>query len=252
MNALSQRERAWRNDIDAIIEKKLESAGFQQFDGNSYSFPISDDVLGVVQIYNQELFKRPDPRRAIINTRLGIIDYQLNELEGQLEQGPNYRDRMWQWTLGGAYRHSAGVFIEMFDLYKSQPLIEKEAAIDDLVRRIQREAVPVLRKKFKTLPDIADYLRKERYPDEQLYCIALAASGSVTEASARANSISANMDISRVNKIAWPEFKPKFDKWIADGAIVPNLAAARSNTLKAAEMRRKILSTIPADERPVW
>ncbi len=252
MTAFSQMERGWRWEIDSVIEKKLETAGFQKFDGVSYSFPISDEVLGIVQIYNQELFKRPDPNRAIINTRLGIINYQLNELQSKLERGKITQHSMCQCTLGGAHEDSTGVFIEMFDLYRSQPLNEKEAAIDSLVERINRDVVPAFRKKFRTLADISNHLTEAKYPDEQLYCVALAATGNVAKAKERADWNSANLQIARVHKIAWPEFKPKFDKWIADGAVVPNLAEARANTMKAAEERRKIISSTPKDERPTW
>lgn len=252
MTACAQIERGWRRDIDRIIEEKLEAAGFQKFDGVSYSFPISDETLGVVQIYNQELFKRPDPNRAIINTRLGIINYQLNELQSNLEHGKITQHAMWQCTLGGAHEHNTGVFIEMFDLYRFQNQNEKEAAIESLVARINREVVPAFRKKFGTMADICNHLKEEKHPDEQLYCVVLAATGNVKEAREKADWNSANLQIARVHKIAWPEFKPKFDKWVTDGAVVPNLAEARANTMKAAEERRKIISTIPEDERPTW
>jgi hypothetical protein len=252
MTALSRMERAWRLEIDRIIEKKLEAAGFQKFDGISYSYPISDEVLGVVQIYNQELFKRPDSNRAIINTRLGIINYQLNQLQSKLELNNISQHAMWQWTLGAPHSYDAGIFIEMFDLYRSQPLNEKEAAIDRLVAKISREVVPVFRKKFRTLADITKHLTEQKHRDEELYCVALAATGEMAKAKERADWNSANLKIARVHKIAWPEFKPKFDKWIADGAVVPNLAEARANTMKAAEERRKIISSTPKDERPTW
>jgi hypothetical protein len=159
---------------------------------------------------------------------------------------------MWQTTVGGAHDHVADVFIEMFDLYKSQPLSEKEAAIDSLVTRIRREAVPTLRKKFGTVVEITNYLTDAKYPDQELYCIALAATGKVTKAREIADWNSANLDKARVHKIEWPKFKPKFDQWITDGAVFPNLAEARAHTMKAAKERRKIISTIPQDERPTW
>ena len=252
VNALKQMERGWRLEIDGIIEKKLEAAGFQKFDGIGYSFPISDEVLGVVQIYNQELSKRPDPERAIINTRLGIIDYQLNASSSVVDQGKMVPYKMYRTTIGNSSDNGTGVFIEMFDLYRTQPLQQKEAAIDNLVARINREAVPELRKKFSTTSDVTNFLTENKHRNEELYCIALAATGQAAKAKQRADWNSANLGIARVHKTGWPQFKPKFDKWVEAGAVVPNLEDARTYTMKAAEEGRIQISNTPKDQRPIW
>jgi hypothetical protein len=252
----SENDRAWRREIDGIIQKKLEAAGFQKFDGISYSFPISDEVLGVVQIYNQELVKYPNASKAIINTRLGVINYQLSVLENKLESDEIDQHEMWQCTLGGAngdnIMDNIGDNFETFDLSKSKNLKDKKAAIDHLVTRITRKAIPVIRKRFRTLRDITNFLKNEKYRDEQLYCLALAANGDIALAKEKSKWISANIKGAHVNKIAWAKFKPRFDQWIADGVAIPKISDAHTMTMKAAAQRQKIINTIPADDKPTW
>jgi hypothetical protein len=252
MDMYSKIQRGWRREIDGIIERKLEAAGFQKFDGIAYSFPISNEVLGLVQIYNQELFKYPDPNRAIINTRLGIIDYQLNVLESRFDSDDRYGCKLGDWTLGSPYRNDSGVFIEMFDLYRSQSLSEKEAAIDKLIERIRVESIPKLRANLKTLPDIANLLAANKHSNRRLYCMALAASGKVAEARDLSNAIAENPRATPVNPAFWSQFKSKFDRWIADGAVVPNLDQSRVEVMKAAEARKQTMSNIPVEDRPTF
>jgi hypothetical protein len=235
--AYSQLEHGWRWEIDRIIEKELNAAGFQNFDGKSYSYPISDEAIGLVEIYNQELFKYPDPNRAIINTRLGMIHYQLNDLQTGIEN-KDYRHAILRWTLGASTIHGPPASIEYFEHYRFQPSNEKEAAINALVTKIKQEVVPLYRKKLSTIADVTDHLTGQNHPDEFRCCIALATSGKVTEARARANQVSDNIRGARINKSYWSKFRASFDKWITDGALVPKVNESRAKVMKAAEERK--------------
>jgi hypothetical protein len=239
---------AWRREIDVIIETRLLAAGFERFDGISYSFHVNDDVLGVVHIRNQELFKYPDPERAIINTRFGIIHYQLGKVLSHIED-----DRpLWFWTLGRDFS-LIGEFIGMFDLTESQSLAEKEKAIGNLVHLLRTSRVPFVRKHFNCLHSVIEFFETKRFQrDEAMLCTALAIAGQTGRAKERAEHISANLRTSDVNKTAWPKFSKKFDVWLEQKAPVPSLKDARADTFKAAAERCSMVAKISPAYRPTW
>lgn len=243
---------AWRREIDVIIETRLLAAGFERFDGISYSFHVNDEVLGLVHIRNQELFKYPNVERAIINTRFGMIHYQLGQVLGQLEDNdPVWHHPLWLWTLGHDGTSLIGKFIGMFDLFRSQSLAEKEKGIEDLVHLLQTTRVPFVREHFGSLHSVIEFMEAKKYQrDEEMLCTALVMAGQTAKAKERADHISANLATSDVNKIAWPLFKKKFDAWLDRKAPTPSLKEARANTFKAASERSAMIAKIPLADRP--
>jgi hypothetical protein len=237
---------SWRREIDVIIETRLLAAGFERFDGISYSFHVNDQVLGVVHITNQKLFVNPDPERAIIYGRFGMIHFQLGQVLNQLE----VYYPLHYWTLGRGLS-MIGDLISQFDLRRTQSLAEKEKAIDDLVHLLWTTRVPYVRGHFNSLDSVIEFTKKIDFQrDEQMLCTALAMSGKLAEAKERADHINALPTTSEVCKYYWPQFKTKFDAWLVQKAPVPSLKDARANTFKDASEQYASMLKIPPYARP--
>ncbi|MBS2008618.1 MAG: hypothetical protein JST01_16340 [Cyanobacteria bacterium SZAS TMP-1] len=237
----------WRKEIDLTLERELLAAGFEPFDGIAYSFPVSDEVLCVVQLFNQTLAKRANAERALLNTRIGIIHYQLGYIQSKLDRLTGRS--LWRRALGGAEGWIVPP-IGYIDLVKAHSSETRLKLIQELIQTICTTKIPVVKQNFQNLDSIIRHLEQAVEPKESLFCSALVLAGQADRAKKRADDISANLETSHVHKLGWPVYKQHFDEWLAQGAPVPGLATAKAETMEAAAKRRVQMAEIPAHSRP--
>lgn len=242
---MAKPRRTWRTKIDDLIESEITKAGFEAFDGIAYSFAISEEVLGIVQIYNQT---SKYGKVALINTNFGIIHYQAGVLLSQLRLQPPYS--LHSKTLCNQHSNFK-LWIPYFELSENLDWTDTQVAIEKAVTRLKEEAVPYLTNNFKTVADIASYLDSCKYPNCELLCLALAAAKQIPEALEIAQQNLCRYDEPTDTIVPTP-FKYKFDEWLKAGAKMPDLVDAREKTFAAARERQKEVANIPPRSRPTY
>lgn len=239
---MAKPRRTWRTKIDDLIDSEITKAGFEPFDGIAYSFPISDEVLGIVQIYNRTSIYG---KKALINTNFGIIHYQLGVLMTQMQVYP----RSYCQTTLSSRVSDFDIWCQQFELHETTPEEEKHKEICRTVADLQNRVVPYLRENFKTVEDIASFLDSRKYPNCDLLCLALVAAKQTPKALEIAWQNLCRYD-EQSDKIVPTPFKYKFDEWLKAGAKMPDLKKAKELTFEDANKRQAEVAELPRSKRP--
>lgn len=239
---MAKPRRTWRTKIDDLIESEITKAGFEPFDGIAYSFPISDEVLGIAQIYNQTSIYG---KKALINTNFGIIHYQLGVLMTQMQVYP----RSYCQTTLSSRVSDFDIWCQQFELHETTPEEEKHKEICRTVADLQNRVVPYLRENFKDLASITKHLKSRRNPNNDLLCLALVANKETVLALEIAWQKLCRYD-EWSDKIVPTPFKYKFDEWLKAGAKLPDLKKAKELTFEDANKRKAEVAELPRSKRP--
>jgi len=239
----------WRKNLSKIIDEELVSLGLKEFDGISYSFPVSDEILGVVQVLNQPGF-HSEPPKAHVLYRLGFIHYQLNTMCSTLCEMPRFN--MWQWTIGDNAYNKLGVSFASSEFYKAQSLSDQRNIIQEKLREVREIGLSFVRSKFENTKDIVNFLEQQQYPEFRIYCIALLLLNQPERTHRLLQDVNSNQSSYRFNPPLWLGFKAKLDLWLCNDNKLPTVEVARMAVHDSADARKKQIENIPFEQRPTF
>ena len=141
---MPKKRRSWRANLDKIIEEELTNCDFSPFDGISYSFPVSDEILGVVQIENRLLIS--GEHHSQVSTRFGLIHYELSSALDLVYEPALHAP--WFWTAGTEHSHIKlkQQLPKTFrhEIFKDTDLSKQYCLIREIAQSLKNEAIPIV------------------------------------------------------------------------------------------------------------
>ena len=226
----------WRKNLDKIIEEELTNCGFSPFDGISYSFPVNDEILGVVHITNRLLIL--GRHRSSVKVRFGLIHYQLSSAMAHFY--PVAYHAPWYWTAGTEFSHiklkQNLLNQEILEIFPDTDLPTQYSLIREMAQQLKNEAIPIITERFQALASLKSYCEEtdQRSID---YCAILSLSGEIKESFELAVQLYRNPRLYKENIGFWAEAGPSFFKWVSSGMPNRNLEDARKYVLDGAKER---------------
>ncbi len=235
---MPKKRRSWRANLDKIIEEELTNCDFSPFDGISYSFPVSDEILGVVQIKNRLIIRCE--HYSEVSTRFGLIHYELSSALDLLYEPSLHRP--WAWTIGTEFSH---VRLKQqlqktfrHEIFKDTDLSKQYCLIKEIAQSLKNEAIPIVTERFKKLACLKSYCEETNQKGVE-YCAILALSGDAKTGAELAEQIHQNPRLFDQHCGVWQAVGPAFAGWISTGNPSKSLEDARNWVLNGAIERRE-------------
>lgn len=221
-------KQSWRTKIDKIIAEEVEKSPLQIMRDNLLFFPISDQTMGFVSIYNQSSSKR-----ALINVRLYILDFRLNYIFSQFYKDcRNLFASEFYFSLNTTSYRLPFMTVEQLELRDCDSEEVWRYSLSKLFASL-KVATVAASQDFPSSKSISNFMRKPDQWQWPEYFVTLVLSGHVREAMEDLIMKVREMEIRESQVFEWKDFKSRFDKWLIDGADIPNAAYARQFFLES-------------------
>lgn len=226
----------WRKNLDKIIEGELTNCGFSPFDGISYSFPVNDEILGVVHITNRLLIL--GRHHSEVQIRFGLIHYQLSSARSLF--CPTTLHAPYSWTVGTEFSHiklkQKLPKQEIHYIFQDTDLQTQYRLVREMAQQLKNEAIPIITERFQTLQSLKVFCEETNQMSID-YCVILVLSGEIKEGIERAVQLYRNPRLYNEHVDFGARVGPSLFRWITNGSRNRNLEDARKYVLEGAKER---------------
>lgn len=199
-----------------------KEANLKSLRDDFYYFPISNQVMGFISIFNQS-----SDKRALINVKLFILDFRVNHILERFYEGSNELFSMSPHFVLNSVSHRLPLsLIEQLNIADEDSEDRRFDKVFSLVPRLKR-LIEDTRNAFPSTNAVADYLFNEEQLIQPEYFVLLILSGRVQEALEELFMKIREMEIRESRVKEWKDFKSRFDSWLINGAAIPSSEEGR-------------------------